>query len=248
MRLVETATGWFPLYGGDCAPDGSLPYASAGRSGDSFYRNNLFQCSVENVFLEGGDTDADGLLRVELVATAQTFDEATIQITRLTGASFATLLSGQMLSKSGQPCTDLGTDLCTGDLGVSIPNGTFSVALQVSVSADPRDTVATTYKGNCDAEGGITVNRARLSTCRITLSIVQPVVSVSPVSVVEGNNSTKTVLVPVSLNRSAERTFTVPWSTSDGTATAPSDYLSASGSVTFASGPVDRKRASHDRR
>ena len=36
VRLVETATGWFPLYGGDCAPDGSLPYASAGRSGDQF--------------------------------------------------------------------------------------------------------------------------------------------------------------------------------------------------------------------
>jgi hypothetical protein len=236
VRLVETAAGWFPLYGGDCAPDGSLPYASAGRSGDHFYRNNLFQCSVENVFLEGGDTDADGLLGVELVATAQTGDEATIQITRLTGASFATLPSGRMLSKSGQPCIDLGTDLCTGDLGVSIPNGSGSVALQVRVSVDPRDTVATTYKGDCDAEGGITVNRARLSTCRITLSIVQPVVSVSPVSVVEGNVSTKTVLVPVSLDRPAERTVTVPWSTSDGTASAPSDYLSASGSVTFAVG------------
>lgn len=234
VRLVETAAGWFPLYGGDCAPDGSLPYGSASSYRENlFYRNNLFQCSVENVFLEGGDTDADGLLRVELVATAQTGDEATIQITRLTGASFATLPSRRMLSKSGQPCTDLGTDLCTGDLGVSIPNGAGSVALQVSVSTDPRDTVATTYKGNCDAEGGITVNRFRLSTCRITLSIVQPVVSASTVSVVEGNDSTKTVLVPVSLDRPAERTITVPWSTSDGTATAPSDYLSASGSVTF---------------
>jgi hypothetical protein len=229
VRLVETATGWFPLYGGDCAFDGSLPYGP----GANVYRNNLFQCSVENVFLEGGDADADGLLRVELSATAQTNEGATIGITQLTGASFATLDSHRMLSKTGQPCADVGTDLCTGDLGVSIPNGSGNVTLQVSVNTGPRDTVAATYTGNCDAEGVITVNRARLSTCRITLSIKQPVVSVSPVSVVEGNLSTKTVLVPVSLDRPAERTITVPWSTSDGTATAPSDYLSASGSVTF---------------
>jgi hypothetical protein len=171
VRLVETATGWFPLYGGDCAVDGSLPQGSV----DNFYRNNLFHCSVENVFLDGGDTDADGLLRVELVATAETGDGASIGITRLNGASVETLDSAQMLSKSGQRCTELGTDLCTGDLGVSIPNGSFSVTLEVSVNTDPRDTVAVTYKGNCDPEGGVTVSRARLSTCRITLNIVRPV-------------------------------------------------------------------------
>jgi hypothetical protein len=235
VRLVETATGWFPLYGGDCAPVGNL----GDTSGNNVYRHNLFQCSVENVFLDGGDTDADGLLRVELTATAQTNEAATIDILNLNGSQVATLESSQMLTKEGQSCTALGSDLCTGDFGVSIPNGSGSVQRRVSIDAVPLDTVAITYKGDCDAAGGITVNRGRLSTCRITLSVVRPVVSVAPVSVFEGNLSTKTVLVPISLDRPAERTVTVPWSTADGTATAPSDYRSASGSATFARGQAE---------
>ncbi|MES2706940.1 MAG: Calx-beta domain-containing protein [Verrucomicrobiota bacterium] len=63
-----------------------------------------------------------------------------------------------------------------------------------------------------------------------------PVISLSPVRVVEGHSGISTVQIPVYLSAAADGPVTVQWATADGTATAGSDYTAATGTLTFAPG------------
>jgi hypothetical protein len=56
--------------------------------------------------------------------------------------------------------------------------------------------------------------------------------------VTEGNSGTTTVMIPVSLDRPGSQPITANWATVDGTATAGSDYVGASGSLTFNPGQI----------
>lgn len=63
-----------------------------------------------------------------------------------------------------------------------------------------------------------------------------PIISTSPVRLVEGNSGTSEVRIPVYLSGASTTPVTVQWTTADGTASAPSDYTAASGTLTFAPG------------
>jgi uncharacterized repeat protein (TIGR01451 family) len=63
-----------------------------------------------------------------------------------------------------------------------------------------------------------------------------PSISISDASVTEGNSGSKGAVFTVSLSDVASSTVTVNWATSDGLATAGSDYASASGTWTFPQG------------
>ena len=60
-----------------------------------------------------------------------------------------------------------------------------------------------------------------------------PTVSIGNSTVTEGNSGSVTATFTATLNAPSGRTVTVDYATSDGTATAPDDYLAASGTVTF---------------
>ena len=61
-------------------------------------------------------------------------------------------------------------------------------------------------------------------------------VSVTGGSVAEGNSGTTTLRFTVRLSRASATPLTVVWSTANATATAPTDYVAASGTLTFAPG------------
>jgi hypothetical protein len=63
-----------------------------------------------------------------------------------------------------------------------------------------------------------------------------PTVSIGDASASEGNGGTTALSFPVTLSAAAGQAVSVHYATSDGTATAPSDYASTSGTVTFAPG------------
>jgi hypothetical protein len=62
--------------------------------------------------------------------------------------------------------------------------------------------------------------------------------SVFPTVVPEGDSGTTTVMILVSLDRPSSQQITTNWTTVDGTATAGSDYVGASGSLTFNPGQI----------
>ncbi|MBI3411311.1 MAG: Ig-like domain repeat protein [Planctomycetes bacterium] len=63
-----------------------------------------------------------------------------------------------------------------------------------------------------------------------------PSLSINDVSVTEGNSGTKTVTFTVTLSPSSANTVTVNYATADGTATAGSDYVAKSGTLSFSPG------------
>jgi Ca2+-binding RTX toxin-like protein len=65
-----------------------------------------------------------------------------------------------------------------------------------------------------------------------------PSLAITGASVTEGNSGTTTALLTVTLSSASLSTVTVNWATADGTATAGSDYLPASGTLTFGPGQV----------
>jgi hypothetical protein len=67
-----------------------------------------------------------------------------------------------------------------------------------------------------------------------------PTLSINDVTLNEGNTGTKPANFTVTLSAVSGRTVTVNYATEDGTATAPSDYESTSGTLTFAPGETSK--------
>lgn len=65
-------------------------------------------------------------------------------------------------------------------------------------------------------------------------------ISVSDVTVTEGNSGTTTATFTVSLNSASIQAVTVDFATADGTATAGVDYVASSGTLTFAPGETSK--------
>jgi hypothetical protein len=67
-----------------------------------------------------------------------------------------------------------------------------------------------------------------------------PSLSISDVTIAEGDSGTRTAVLTVSLSSAAASAVTVQYATTPGTAQSTSDYLSASGTLTFAPRVVTR--------
>jgi hypothetical protein len=63
-----------------------------------------------------------------------------------------------------------------------------------------------------------------------------PTLSINDASIIEGNSGTANLVFTVLLSKASTQTVTVDFSTSNGTATAGTDYVAAAGTLTFASG------------
>ncbi len=69
---------------------------------------------------------------------------------------------------------------------------------------------------------------------------VQPGLSINDVSVTEGNSGTTTATFTVTLSAASNLTVSVNFATANGTATAPTDYLATSGTLTFNPGDLTK--------
>jgi hypothetical protein len=68
-----------------------------------------------------------------------------------------------------------------------------------------------------------------------------PSVTISDVTATEGNSGTTPFDFTVKLSRTSSQSVTVTYSTADGTATAGSDYVAASGTITFNPGETTKR-------
>ncbi len=106
--------------------------------------------------------------------------------------------------------------LVNGDL-VFESNENFTVNLSVPVNATILDAQGTGTITNDDA--------------------APPTISIDdPAAVVEGNAGTATINFTVTLSAASAQTVTVNWATADGSATAGSDYVTTTGTLTFIPG------------
>jgi len=68
----------------------------------------------------------------------------------------------------------------------------------------------------------------------------KPDITINDVTVTEGNTGTVSATFTVTLSSASANTVTVDYATADGTATAPADYQSANGTVTFNPGDLTK--------
>jgi CSLREA domain-containing protein len=122
-----------------------------------------------------------------------------------------------------------------GDANLGDPvaiNGVGQASLATTVLASGLHTITAVYSGD-----------ANFQTSTGTLSggqSVRPTISVSDVSVTEGDSGTVNAVFNVTLNAATPATVVVNFSTADGTAVAPGDYATTSGSLTFDPGQTAR--------
>ncbi|MEY2475791.1 MAG: large repetitive protein [Actinomycetota bacterium] len=162
-----------------------------------------------------------------------------------TNANFAVTLS----AASGQTVTvnyatangtaTAGTDYTNTAGSLTFDPGQTSKTVSVAVVGDTLDEPNETFTLTLNTPVNATIGDGS-GTGTITDDDAAPTVSVNDVTVDEGNSGTSNATFTVTLSAASGQTVTVAYATSNGTATQPSDYASASGTLTFDPGQTSK--------
>jgi large repetitive protein len=167
--------------------------------------------------------EASGSLTFDVLLTSATVGTVAVDYTTSDGAALAgsdyTATSGTLTFTPGQtskpiPVTIVNDALAEDDetFTLNLSNATGGIAI-----ADPQG-VGTIVNDDLD-----------------------PTVSVGNASVVEGDVGTTTLSIPVTLSGPSGQEVDVDYATSDGTATAGSDYFATTGNLVFAAGVTSKQ-------
>jgi predicted extracellular nuclease len=89
------------------------------------------------------------------------------------------------------------------------------------------------------ADDGLAIDNFELTP--VTTVVATPTLSISDVTILEGQSGTSNAVFTVTLSSPAAGAVTVDYATADGTATAGGDYTPTSGSLTFAPGETTKQ-------
>lgn len=162
-----------------------------------------------------------------------------------TNAIFAVTLSFQSAQDvSVQFATQDNTAQAPGDYvsntgTLTFPPGATTQNITVQVNGDTLNEPDETFFVKLSAPVNATIADGQgLGT--IVNDDAQPTLSINDVSVNEGNAGTTNAVFTVTLSQASGKTITVDFATADSTATAGSDYVAASGRLTFAPGETSK--------
>ena len=132
-----------------------------------------------------------------------------------------------------------GADYVTASGGRTFAPGETSKTVAITVDGDTLDEADETFTLTLSAPTNATIaDGSGLGT--ITDDDATPSVSVSDVTLVEGDAGTTTATFTLTLSAASGRSVSVDWTTNAGTATAGADYVMANGSRTFAPGETSK--------
>ncbi len=119
---------------------------------------------------------------------------------------------------------------------VSFAPGETSQSLSILVSGDSEVEAQEDFFVNL-SDGSVPIGDGQgLGTIVDDDSPPSTTIAISDFTINEGNTGTKNAVFTVSLSAASSQPVTVAYQTADGTASAPADYASASGTVSFAPG------------
>jgi chitinase len=134
-----------------------------------------------------------------------------------------------------------GSDYVALGGSVTFPAGSTSQTLNVTVNGDTTVEPNETFLVNLSSPSGATILDGQgVGTITNDDSAALPTLSINDWAVAEGNSGTTAANFTVTLSAAASGTVTVGYSTANGTATAGSDYVAGSGTVTFTAGQITK--------
>ncbi|HTQ50185.1 MAG TPA: protease pro-enzyme activation domain-containing protein [Candidatus Acidoferrales bacterium] len=125
--------------------------------------------------------------------------------------------------------------MVTGNLGV-VPGGTnatITIVVHPTIAGTVLTNLATVSRAGADADLGN-------NTATVTTPVTTPAISIADASGLEGNVGTTNLVFAVTLAVPCAQTITVDYATTDGTASAGTDYIATNGTVTFSPGTTNQ--------
>ncbi|HYE64248.1 MAG TPA: Calx-beta domain-containing protein, partial [Pyrinomonadaceae bacterium] len=165
---------------------------------------------------------------------------ATITVTRTGGSGGA--VSAQYETVAGGTAT-AGSDYTSATGTVEFADGDAAdKTFTISITDDSQDEADETVNlALSDPAGGATLGTQSTAVLTIMDNDDQPSLTISNVSVTEGNSGTSNAVFTVSVSAASGRVVMVDYATADDTATtANSDYQPASGTLTFNAGETSK--------
>ena len=167
--------------------------------------------------------EASGSLTFDVLLTSATVGTVTADYTTTNGTALA---GSDFTAKSGT---------------LTFAPGDTSKLVPVTIIDDSLAEDDETFTLNLsNATGGIAIVDPQ-GAGTIVNDDPDPTVSVANASVMEGDIGTTTLSLPVTLSGTSGREVDVDYATSDGTATAGSDYTATSGTLIFAAGETSKQ-------
>jgi PKD repeat protein len=171
-------------------------------------------------------TDSDGL----------TSNTATVNITVNNIAPVITVITGDTTTTEGTSASFNATATDPGILDTHTIDWDFGDGNTTTSLLNPSHIY--TQNGSYTVTLTITDKDGAVSNDTITVTINKPpTISLSDISIVEGDNNSKYAVFTATLSEASLRTITANYSTSNGTATEGSDYTATNGTITFCSKP-----------
>ena len=208
---------------------------------------SLGGASAANVTIT--DNQGQGIIIDDDTGTVPSFVIADAVVTEGNSGTTSMVFSvGLSAAASGTVTVDYATSDGTATAGTDYTstNGTLTFN-----AGETTKTITVTVTGDTDVEGNETFNidftnpNGALLTDNQALGTINgddgaPNITIDDATTSEGDSGTVTIMFRVSLDSAPSSTVTVDYTTGDGTATNGSDYVSASGTVTFAPGETEQ--------
>src|SRR5262249_39666912 len=121
-----------------------------------------------------------------------------------------------------------------------IPAGATSGNILIPILGDSLNEPDETFKVTLSSPINAVITGSTTATITIQNDDAVPALSITDMTIAEGNTGTKTVTFTAQLSTASGLPVTVQYATADGTATAGSDYTATSGTLSFTAGLVSK--------
>jgi hypothetical protein len=183
--------------------------------------------------IQNDDASAGTLQFSSATYTVNEGGVVTITVTRTGGSKGAVMV---FFATSGGTAT-AGTDYVgvSGDLTFNdgVTSQTFNIAIKDNFRDDPDKTINVSI---WNPGGGATLGNPNTAVVTIADDDPPPTLSINDVSVNEGNSGTTNAVFTVTLSAASGKDISVNYATSDGVASAGSDYVATSGTLNIPAG------------
>jgi sugar lactone lactonase YvrE len=164
---------------------------------------------------------------------------ASITVTRTGSAAAAATVNYAAGGGTATPGSDYTAASGTLSFAAGETTKTFNVAIIDDNLYEPgaHETIGLTLSGQT---GNVTLGAQPTATITVQDTDFKPLLAPHPITVPEGQSGTTTVQYPVRLSNASAETISINYATADDTAAAPSDYVAASGTLTFQPGELEK--------